>query len=123
MISLEILPLGWALIHFVWQAALIAAVLMLLLQLFRPLSSQTRYLLQCAALLLMALCPLITLNVLSNLNPRESAAKSNLEVGNTPNPKITLTDKDGLGLVVEPEARAAASVDTNSIAITEPVRI
>lgn len=52
--------LGWSLLHFVWQGAVIAAVLALVLIALRQASAHVRYLVQCAALLLMVACPVIT---------------------------------------------------------------
>jgi len=53
--------LGWALIHFLWQGALIALALAAVLGCLRDATSQARYLASCAALLVMALCVPATL--------------------------------------------------------------
>src|SRR5262245_15231698 len=55
---------GWALLHFVWQGCLIALLLFSALALEGRQSAQVRYRFACAALMLMALAPLVTLNVL-----------------------------------------------------------
>jgi beta-lactamase regulating signal transducer with metallopeptidase domain len=47
---------GWTLLHFLWQGALVAIILALL----SGRSAQPRYLAACAALVLMAILPLIT---------------------------------------------------------------
>lgn len=52
--------LGWSLLHFLWQAALIALALNAVLTAARNSSAQARYALCCAALALMALCPVVT---------------------------------------------------------------
>jgi bla regulator protein blaR1 len=52
--------LGWSLLHFLWQAALLALVLGAVLIGTRNRTPRTRYALCCAALALMALCPIVT---------------------------------------------------------------
>ena len=51
---------GWTLLHFLWQGLVIAALLAIGLRLLRRGPAQYRYLAGCAALLLMALAPLVT---------------------------------------------------------------
>src|ERR1700722_15887318 len=51
---------GWTLLHFLWQGALIAIILACVLALLSRQSAQPRYLASCAALVLMAILPLIT---------------------------------------------------------------
>ena len=52
--------LGWALLHFLWQGALLALLLAGLLRLLRGRSANARYLAACAALLLMLVSPAVT---------------------------------------------------------------
>jgi len=52
--------LGWALIHFVWQGALIAALYLIASVLLRKSTSATRYAAGCVALLLMLIAPVAT---------------------------------------------------------------
>jgi len=54
--------LGWALLHFVWQGLLVAALLAGGLRLLRNAPPNHRYLAGCLALLLLAAAPPITLN-------------------------------------------------------------
>lgn len=56
--------LGWTLLHFLWQGSVIALFLALTLSLLRKRAAQSRYLASCLALLLLSLCPPITLSVL-----------------------------------------------------------
>ena len=56
--------LGWTLLHFVWQGALVALLLAAALHLLRKSSAPTRYAVSCGALALLLALPLITLNVL-----------------------------------------------------------
>ena len=51
---------GWTLLHFLWQGALVALILAYVLTLLSRRSAQPRYLAACAALVLMAILPLIT---------------------------------------------------------------
>jgi uncharacterized protein (TIGR03435 family) len=54
--------LGWALVHFLWQGALIAGLYLIARTLFvRPESARTRYTLSCAALAAMIVAPVVTL--------------------------------------------------------------
>jgi TonB family protein len=52
--------LGWTLLHFLWQGALIAAVLACILSLLSGRSPQPRYLASCCALILMTILPAVT---------------------------------------------------------------
>ncbi len=52
--------LGWALLHFVWQGALLAGLAALAMRLLRARSPQARYAVGCAALLLMVAAPVAT---------------------------------------------------------------
>ncbi len=52
--------IGWALVHFTWQGAIIAAMLAIALPLLKRRSAQDRYLAGCVALCLMLACPLVT---------------------------------------------------------------
>eukprot|EP00456_Euglypha_rotunda_P071582 TRINITY_DN640_c0_g1_i6.p1 TRINITY_DN640_c0_g1~~TRINITY_DN640_c0_g1_i6.p1 ORF type:complete len:1114 (-),score=275.95 TRINITY_DN640_c0_g1_i6:14006-17347(-) len=51
---------GWTLVHFVWQAAAIAAFVAILLPGLRRISSQSRYLLLCTTFTAMAISPVVT---------------------------------------------------------------
>jgi hypothetical protein len=55
---------GWALVHFLWQGALLAVLLAALLWLVRRRSANLRYFLCCGVLFLMAACPVATFLVL-----------------------------------------------------------
>ncbi|HSB08410.1 MAG TPA: M56 family metallopeptidase [Blastocatellia bacterium] len=52
--------LGWALIHFVWQGALIASLYLIASVLLRRFTSGVRYAAACAAMLLMFIAPIAT---------------------------------------------------------------
>ena len=56
--------LGWMLLHFIWQGAVIAAVLAIVLSLMRQMSANARYITCCAGMLLMLIAPVVTLTII-----------------------------------------------------------
>ncbi len=56
--------LGWTLLHSLWEIALVAAVLALLLSALRRGSANMRYLAACGGLAIMAIVPILTFSVL-----------------------------------------------------------
>ncbi|MDD5706256.1 MAG: M56 family metallopeptidase [Kiritimatiellae bacterium] len=54
---------GWALVHSLWQAAIVAIVLAVALRLMRKVSANARYLAACAALVLIVALPIVTLRL------------------------------------------------------------
>src|SRR5690349_13381264 len=52
--------LGWVLLHFMWQAALLAMILAIALRWMKRSSSLLRYVSACTILVLMALAPIVT---------------------------------------------------------------
>src|SRR5262245_58761757 len=52
--------LGWALVHFIWQGALIALLLASIRSFIHQRAAGARYLVACAAMLLMLTSPIIT---------------------------------------------------------------
>lgn len=69
-------PLAWTLVHFLWQGSLVAMALGATLFLLRHADARWRYGVSCAALVLMALAPLVTFAVLQPgaSSPSSSAA-------------------------------------------------
>ena len=65
--------LGWALIHFIWQGALIALLLAIVLRVLRRRSTNARYAVACAALFLMLGGPLATMALISPSTPDKTA--------------------------------------------------
>ncbi len=57
--------IGWALLHFLWQGAVVAMLLWFVLFLLRHHSSNTRYVACCVGMALMTALPLITLKIVS----------------------------------------------------------
>ena len=70
--------LGWTLLHFVWQGALIALILAALLWLLKNHHPSLRYGLSCASLALMFLCPIITYLVLDTRTPAQAIIETQL---------------------------------------------
>ncbi len=52
--------LGWILVHFIWQGAAVALLVSVLLQILRRRDANTRYIVSCGAMFLMAALPLVT---------------------------------------------------------------
>ena len=63
------IPAAQALLHFVWQGALLAAGLALALRRLRNATASDRHALACATLALMAIAPLVTFRVLGTNGP------------------------------------------------------
>src|SRR5580704_15722235 len=67
--------LGWTLLHFLWEGAIIAVLLSLVLRVLSHHSSQLRYAVACCALALMVASPLVTLGLLAaNANGADQAS-------------------------------------------------
>jgi len=56
--------LGWTLVHFVWQAGMVALLLAILLKLLCKSSASLRYVVACLALVIVVLLPAITMNLI-----------------------------------------------------------
>lgn len=64
ILSQEIIQkLGWTLLHFIWQAAVLAMLLSILLRLLRKSTANLRYIFACLALGLIVLLPIITIQL------------------------------------------------------------
>jgi beta-lactamase regulating signal transducer with metallopeptidase domain len=57
----QVLLLGWTLVHFLWQGALIAVLLSAVLKGMRRSSAESRYAAACGAMIVLLVCPLVTL--------------------------------------------------------------
>src|SRR5690349_24763190 len=55
-----LMHLGWSLVHFLWQGALVALVLAVVLRGLRRQSAEVRYAAACSAMILMATLPVFT---------------------------------------------------------------
>jgi beta-lactamase regulating signal transducer with metallopeptidase domain len=71
ILSQEIVQkLGWTLLHFVWQAAAMALLLAILLKVLRKSTANRRYIIACAALGLIVLLPIVTMQLVPVSAPR-----------------------------------------------------
>jgi len=61
--------LGWTLIHFVWQAAVVTLLLAVVLRCLRRSSSNVRYIASCLALALIVALPLVTMSFVEVSRP------------------------------------------------------
>ncbi len=65
ILSQEIIQkLGWTLVHFIWQAAVIAILVAILLKVLRKSTANLRYIFACLALGLIVLLPVITIQLI-----------------------------------------------------------
>ncbi len=92
--------LGWTLLHFVWQGALVALLLALALYLLRRQTAQVRYVVACGAMLLMLALPALTLFLLW--------------------PDPVATPVDHLAAAVTPAPAPEATPDTGAAALATP---
>ncbi len=74
--------LGWMLVHFLWQATVVAMLLAGFLRLLRRSSANVRYLTACAALTLMVVLPIATMQFIEVRGPAA-------EAGPEPEPLVT----------------------------------
>jgi len=64
ILSQEIIQrLGWTLLHFIWQAAVVALLLAIMLRLLRKSAANVRYIIACLAFTLIVLLPVITIQL------------------------------------------------------------
>jgi hypothetical protein len=74
ILSQEIVQkIGWTLLHFVWQASVIALILAILLKLLRKSTASLRYIFACLALGLIVLLPVITIQLVPVSVPQSTA--------------------------------------------------
>ncbi|HEX3570589.1 MAG TPA: TonB family protein [Acidobacteriaceae bacterium] len=68
--------LGWTLVHFLWQGALVAVVLWCVLALMAESSADARYAASCVGLLAMVVCPALTFVRLASLESKATLAQA-----------------------------------------------
>ena len=66
--------LGWALVHFIWQGAIVAILYAGVAAMLRKRAANVRYTVACAAMLLMLALPIATIFVISQSSKDESIA-------------------------------------------------
>ena len=72
--------LGWTLIHFIWQGALIAILYACVSMLLRRFSANVRYAAACAAMLLMLIAPAITMFTMGDAAENSTASSLGSEI-------------------------------------------
>ena len=88
-----VVPLGWTLVHFLWQGAAIAAALALVQTALRKRSAQARYRAGCIALFLMMAAPLATLGIiLQRAEPHSAPPTAPFELTVVPTASAELVD-------------------------------
>jgi beta-lactamase regulating signal transducer with metallopeptidase domain/peptidoglycan/xylan/chitin deacetylase (PgdA/CDA1 family) len=98
--------LGWTLIHFIWQGALVAALFAGIRLMLRGYSADARYTAACAAMLLIFILPLATFFIIRSSFMDASAGRQTLS--STPNAAAPLQRKMGS---VHRETLAPGEVD------------
>ncbi len=114
-------PLGWALVHFLWQGAVVALLLAAVLQCLAQATSSKRYLAGCIGLAIMAICPIVTLGLgvtrqAAWSEPRETSAERS--------PEQVLSTHDFLnrgGIFAQADLDAPRDIDR--LATTDPVSV
>jgi bla regulator protein blaR1 len=111
--------LGWALVHFIWQGALVALLYAGLAALLRRRAANLRYSAACAAMLVMLTLPVITVFIVAQSAP-VSPGESALRRAAGQSPTVATAVVDGRRLVVTnreaPLAGAAAATANASTA-------
>ena len=82
-------PMGWTLLHFVWQGGLVALLLAVALRTLHRHSAQVRYAVACGALLLLVALPIITLSLLWPTTPEGTAFVAAPKMAATPTMEAT----------------------------------
>jgi type II secretory pathway component GspD/PulD (secretin)/beta-lactamase regulating signal transducer with metallopeptidase domain len=88
--------LGWMLVHFLWQAAVVAVLLAVFLRLLRRSNANARYLTACSALMLMVVLPVATMQFIEVPGPAA-------EAGPEPEPSVTAAPPAPATIVQMPE--------------------
>jgi|GEM_PF-2806145 len=82
-------PLGWALVHFLWQGAIVALLLGAILPCLAQAASSKRYLAGCIGLAIMAICPMATFylglrGAISSSNLPDPPTSASIQTGSNP---------------------------------------
>ncbi len=92
--------LGWALLHFIWQGALIAVLTANIMSLLRRRAAEVRYLVGCGAMLMMLASPIVTTMIIAASTPGKPALTSKASRQSV---------ATGDGMTVLPEAASSAT--------------
>ena len=107
--------LGWTLIHFIWQGALIAIIHAGVSVLLRRSTANARYAAACVAMLMMLLAPAVTIFVVTSVQEPSLSSEPAALVSNTqPSGARTLSVDDKLAAgFIESEPETAAVLQTS----------
>ena len=122
--------LGWSLMHFLWQGALGALLVAILMAAMRRSTPQRKYLVLCGSLLLMSACPLMTFSWLSRSIERPQApaivaatpaSPVPLPIADRPRLERIVTAGGSDFLTVEPEQEPLPRTDVPSPSVRQDV--
>ena len=106
--------IGMALVHFLWQATLVAIVFAAVRKLQRQYSSQTRYLTALLGLLVLVALPLMTFFVVNHNSQLDQAFVSTVPQGSNFSQSATSE------FVSNPEVASGNHINDNGTAVTQP---
>jgi len=102
--------LGWTLLHSLWEIALVAAVLALVLSSLRHGSANVRYLASCGGLAVMAILPIVTFGILPDYQAPDAMASAPVEQE---------TPKEIAAVPVENTTTAAIGMEDRGVSVLE----
>ncbi len=115
--------IGWTLLHFVWQAAVVALLLTIFLRALRKSAANIRYIIACSALGLIVLLPVVTIHLVP-----VSASSAPLNIASSlpdnpaePTSQITVSEILALEKLAQPERAGTASWKQHAVELFEPV--
>ena len=109
--------LGWMLVHFLWQGAVVAVLLAAVLRLLPRAGANLRYLIACSALVMMVMLPIVTIQFIEVAGPAAEAGPSPLAASPDVAPLVPST----VQVVDEMPALPDAIVPLETADLTTPV--
>ena len=122
--------MGWSLIHFLWQGTLVAAIVWFTLAICPRKNSNLRYIISCAGIGMMLLCPIVTTLYLlpqSSATMRTTVVRTtptrhgiqDFTVGERTDQTLNLSGKEAGGMASQFDPNGFEHSDSNDLA-TEP---
>jgi type II secretory pathway component GspD/PulD (secretin)/beta-lactamase regulating signal transducer with metallopeptidase domain len=109
--------LGWMLVHFLWQGAVVAVLLAAVLRLLPRAGANLRYLIACSAMVMMVVLPAVTMQFIEVAGPAAEAGPPPL----TASPDVTPPAPAMVQTVDETPALPEASVPLETADLTTPI--
>jgi len=109
--------LGWMLVHFLWQGAVVAVLLAAVLRLLPQAGANLRYLIACSALVMMVVLPAVTIQFIEVAGPAAEAGPPPL----TASPDVTPPAPAMVQTADETPALPDASVPLETADLTTPI--